>query len=153
MKRENLEAQLKDLIADEAKRKEVIDSIMAENGKDINKAKGDLETIQTEKKTLEEQLETAKCELGKPFPMEQELAEKSARLVELDSLLNLNDTDERDVDEHSADESDVISEAAEKSSVNAKPSVIKQITEIKSEKVPTKSDIGAEKKQSNSIDI
>ena len=85
--------------------------------------------------------------------MEQELAEKSARLVELDSLLNLNDTDERDVDEHSADESDVISEAAEKSSVNAKPSVIKQITEIKSEKVPTKSDIGAEKKQSNSIDI
>ena len=102
---------------------------------------------------LREQLETAKGELGKPFPMEQELAEKTARLVELDSLLNLNDTDERDVDEHSADESDVISEAAEKSSVNAKPSVIKQITEIKSEKIPTKSDIIAEKKQSNSIDI
>ena len=102
---------------------------------------------------LREQLETAKGELGKPFPMEQELAEKTARLVELDSLLNLNDTDERDVDEHSADESDVISEAAEKSSVNAKPSVIKQITEIKSEKIPTKSDITAEKKQSNSIDI
>ena len=102
---------------------------------------------------LREQLETAKGELGKPFPMEQELAEKTARLVELDSLLNLNDTDERDVDEHSADESDVISEAAEKSSVNAKPSVIKQITEIKSEKIPTKSDISAEKKQSNSIDI
>ena len=102
---------------------------------------------------LREQLETAKGELGKPFPMEQELAEKTARLVELDSLLNLNDTDERDVDVHSADESDVISEAAEKSSVNAKPSVIKQITEIKSEKSPTKSDISAEKKQSNSIDI
>ena len=102
---------------------------------------------------LREQLETAKGELGKPFPMEQELAEKTARLVELDSLLNLNDVDEHGVDERSADESDVISEAAEKSSVNAKPSVIKQITEIKSGKIPTKSDITAEKKQSNSIDI
>ena len=39
--------------------KEVIDSIMAENGKDINKAKGDLENIKAEKKTLEEQLDTA----------------------------------------------------------------------------------------------
>ena len=85
--------------------------------------------------------------------MEQELAEKTARLVELDSLLNLNDTDERGVEEQSADEHDVVPERAEKSSVNAKPSVIKQITEIKSEKTPTKSDIGAEKKQSNSIDI
>ena len=59
MKREQLESTLKDLIADEAKRKEVIDSIMAENGKDINKAKGDLESIKAEKKTLEDQLTTA----------------------------------------------------------------------------------------------
>lgn len=105
---------------------------------------------------LKEQLETAKDELGKPFPKEQELAEKTARLVELDSLLNLNDVDERDVDEHSAENGDVISEAAEITSINAKPSVIKQISEIKSEKTPTKSDIveeKTEKKHSNSIDI
>lgn len=39
--------------------KENIDKIMAENGKDIEKAKGELETIETEKENLEEQLEKA----------------------------------------------------------------------------------------------
>ena len=35
------------------------------------------------------QQESAKAELGKPFPQEKELTEKSARLAELDSLLNM----------------------------------------------------------------
>lgn len=39
--------------------KENIDKIMAENGKDIEKAKGELEAIETEKENLEEQLEKA----------------------------------------------------------------------------------------------
>ena len=39
--------------------KDVIDKIMKTNGEDIEKAKGDLENIKAEKKTLEEQLETA----------------------------------------------------------------------------------------------
>lgn len=59
MKREQLEAQLKDLIADETKRKEVIDNIMKANGEDINKAKGDLETLKTEKANVEKELQTA----------------------------------------------------------------------------------------------
>lgn len=39
--------------------KEQIDKIMAENGKDIEKAKGDLEAKEAEKESLEEQLKTA----------------------------------------------------------------------------------------------
>lgn len=37
------------------------------------------------------QQESAKAELGKPFPQEKELTEKSARLTELDSLLNMEE--------------------------------------------------------------
>ena len=33
---------------------------------------------------------TAKAELGKPFPQEEELRTKSARLAELDAKLNLD---------------------------------------------------------------
>ncbi|ADZ84457.1 phage scaffolding protein [Cellulosilyticum lentocellum] len=65
MKRDFLEVLLKD-ITDETKRKEAIDKIMAENGTDINTAKGDtkkleedLKTLKGEKKNLEGQLEAA----------------------------------------------------------------------------------------------
>ena len=40
---------------------------------------------------LVSQQESAKAELGKPFPQEKELTEKSARLAELDSLLNMEE--------------------------------------------------------------
>ena len=40
--------------------------------------------------TLKEQMENAKAEVEKPFAQEQELAEKTARLAELDALLNIN---------------------------------------------------------------
>lgn len=66
MKREFLEALFKDSITDEAKRKEVIDKIMKENGTDIETAKGDtkkleddVKTLKGEKKSIQEQLETA----------------------------------------------------------------------------------------------
>ncbi len=39
-----------------------------------------------------QQREAAKAELKKPFPQETELAEKSARLTELDTLLHINET-------------------------------------------------------------
>jgi hypothetical protein len=39
---------------------------------------------------LEKQLENVKEELGRPFPQEQELKEKSARLAELDILLSMD---------------------------------------------------------------
>ena len=40
--------------------------------------------------TLQQQLIAAKAELGKPFPQEAELQEKSARLIELDAALNID---------------------------------------------------------------
>ena len=40
--------------------------------------------------TLEQQLETAKEEVAKPFPQEQELIQKEARLSELNALLNMD---------------------------------------------------------------
>ena len=41
---------------------------------------------------LYNQQEATKAELGKPFPQEAELAQKSARLAELDAALNMEDT-------------------------------------------------------------
>ena len=46
--------------------------------------------------TLKEQMENAKAEVEKPFAQEQELSEKTARLAELDALLNI-DKRENDV--------------------------------------------------------
>ena len=42
--------------------------------------------------TLIQQRDAAQAELGKPFPQEEELAAKSARLAELDALLNMEDS-------------------------------------------------------------
>lgn len=40
--------------------------------------------------SLEKQMAAAKEEVGKPFPQEAELQTKSARLAELDALLNMD---------------------------------------------------------------
>ena len=42
--------------------------------------------------TLIQQRDAAQAELGKPFPQEEELVAKSARLAELDALLNMEDS-------------------------------------------------------------
>ena len=55
---------------------------------------------------LEKQLQNAKDELQLPFQQEQELAEKSRRLAELNALLNMNDQ-ERVVDAVPDEESQV----------------------------------------------
>lgn len=47
---------------------------------------------------LEKQFETAKVECKKEFPQETELAEKSARLAELDTLLNMDKPEHEMVD-------------------------------------------------------
>ena len=44
--------------------------------------------------TQREQLETAKAEAAKPFPQEDELRVKSARLAELDVMLNMDKRDD-----------------------------------------------------------
>ena len=53
---------------------------------------GRLERVQNELMNLENQQNAAWEELQKPFPQEQELAEKSARLAELDAALNMDDS-------------------------------------------------------------
>ncbi len=62
------------------------------------------------------QMEAAKAELGKPFPQEEELRVKSARLAELNAELNI---DERTPVEQLADDS-ALSAKAERPSVLAK---------------------------------
>ena len=47
---------------------------------------------------VEQQLETAKIEVEKPFPQEQELNDKLARLTELNSLLDMDEKGEDAVD-------------------------------------------------------
>lgn len=48
-----------------------------------------LENWQTKLANLLQQQEAAKAEVGKPFPQEEELRLKSARLAELDAELNI----------------------------------------------------------------
>ena len=49
-----------------------------------------LESVQAQLENLYQQQEAAKAELGRPFPYEQELRTKSARLLELDMELNMD---------------------------------------------------------------
>lgn len=46
---------------------------------------------------VESQLESAKKEAGKPFPKEEELAEKLERLSELNALLNMDEKEDPDI--------------------------------------------------------
>ena len=50
-----------------------------------------LTTVRSKLDSLYSQMETAKVELGKPFPQEEELRVKSARLAELNIALNIDD--------------------------------------------------------------
>ena len=49
-----------------------------------------LEAVKNQLDNLYQQQAAAKAEVGKPFPQEQELRDKSARLAELDILLNMD---------------------------------------------------------------
>ena len=49
-----------------------------------------LEAVKNQLDNLYQQQTAAKAEVGKPFPQEQELRDKSARLAELDVLLNID---------------------------------------------------------------
>ncbi len=54
----------------------------------------DLEKMQRDLANVQQQLETARLEVAKPFEKEQELAEKSARLAELNFLLDMDKNEE-----------------------------------------------------------
>lgn len=70
--------------------------------------------IQTAKEQLDNlrvQEQDARAEVGKPFPYEQELAEKTARLIELDMQLNL-DKNVQETPEESEDQTPELCEKA-----------------------------------------
>lgn len=67
---------------------------------------GRLERAQNELMNLENQQNAAREELQKPFPQERELAEKSARLAELDAALNMDDSHPEA--EHISDEQELV---------------------------------------------
>ena len=82
--------------------------------------------ITTAQKSLEDtraQLETAKAELGKPFPQAEELAAKSARLTELNAELNI---DSRSAIEQGA-------EAEPDEVAKARPSILERLQELKAQ--------------------
>ena len=60
----------------------------------LNAIPGRLENVKTGLEILYRQMEEAKAEIGKPFPQEAELREKSARLAELNAQLNIDDRQE-----------------------------------------------------------
>ena len=70
--------------------------------------------------SLYSQMETAKNELGKPFPQEEELRVKSARLAELNIALNIDDKTPL---EQMAEEAPPRAEIAK----SAKPSVLQKL--------------------------
>jgi hypothetical protein len=76
-----------------------------------------LKSSETQLQTLHDQVKNAKIELEKPFPFEAELAEKSARLTELDTMLSLDGTLELQE----------AAKAAPALSAKAKPSLLDQL--------------------------
>lgn len=60
---------------------------------------GKLEAVRTELADTQVQLENARTELAAPFAREAELAEKTARLKELNILLNMDQKDNALIDD------------------------------------------------------
>lgn len=104
-----------------------------------------LENSKEQLATLNEQLETAKSELGKPFPQEEELQSKLARLAELNAIL--------DIDGNGVENAEI---AAEKKPLlvgkvsDKKPSILDKIRNL--QKIQSdKSDIIVSKNKTNEI--
>lgn len=77
--------------------------------------------------TLIQQRDAAQAELGKPFPQEEELAAKSARLAELDALLNMEDSPSQEAPEE---------EKAEAKEESRKPSVLAELKAAVPDRTP-----------------
>ena len=77
--------------------------------------------------TLIQQRDAAQAELGKPFQQEDELAAKSARLAELDALLNMEDSPSQEVPGE---------EKAEAKEEGRKPSVLAELKAAVPDRTP-----------------
>ena len=104
-----------------------------------------LENSKEQLATLNEQLETAKSELGKPFPQEEELQSKLARLTELNAIL--------DIDGNGVENAEI---AAEKKPLlvgkvsDKKPSILDKIRNLQKTQ-SDKTDIFVSKNKTNEI--
>ena len=79
---------------------------------------------------LEQQKQAAEVEVAKPFAQEEELAEKSARLAELNALLN--------IDRDRSSSQDAPEETKEEESPAARPSVLAALEEKTNQPEPVK---------------
>ena len=80
----------------------------------LDKIPGRIQALLRQIDNLNQQMEAAKAEIGKPFPKEAELQQKSARLIQLDAELNLD-----------GKSSEISSEQDERQSAkNPRPSVL-----------------------------
>ena len=77
--------------------------------------------------TLIQQRDAAQAELGKPFPQEEELAAKSARLAELDALLNMEESPSQEAPGE---------EKAEAKEEGRKPSVLAELKAAVPDRTP-----------------
>ena len=77
--------------------------------------------------TLIQQRDAAQAELGKPFPLEEELAAKSARLAELDALLNMEDSPSQEAPGE---------ERTEAKEEGRKPSVLAELKAVVPDRTP-----------------
>ena len=91
----------------------------------LNQMPERLKNVDAQQQTLYAQVESAKAELGKPFPQEAELRQKSERLAELNTLL---DMDGKGSQERTAGES-----AVAKSS---RPSVLEKLRSMSATEPP-----------------
>ena len=86
-----------------------------------------LTSVEAQLENLYNQQENARAELGKPFQREQELTERTARLAELDTMLNIDGKPEVIVIGGADDEVADTDEAAAKSvpmSAKTRPSLL-----------------------------
>ena len=72
----------------------------------LNNLKVMQDGCKAQKSVMEQQMETAKAEAEKPFVYEKELVEKSARLAELNSLLNIDRKENEIADEEPDEEAE-----------------------------------------------
>lgn len=85
-----------------------------------------LQSVEAQLQTLYSQVENAKAELERPFPLEAELVEKSARLAELDASLNMDEHEHtEETQEHEADTAAKSEPVA--ASAKEKPSILEAL--------------------------
>jgi hypothetical protein len=82
-----------------------------------------LQSSEVQLQILHDQMENAKAELDKPFAFEAEFAEKSARLAEIDAMLNMDETP----DPALIGDEEIAAKAASPISIAEKPSILEAL--------------------------